>query len=171
MHVPMKIVLRDAGLLLVVAAVWAAASRVPAGESLLAAGLSVLAGMLVAVAGFLLHEWGHLAGALASRSAVQFPDTLGYLFLFKFDCGRNSRRQFLSMSMGGFIASGLIVLFLAATLPFQTLAQQVAWVLTVIGVIATFILEVPTAWRVHKGAPLPEGTVYISPPATGGGTA
>lgn len=123
--------------------------------------LAILGGALVAVSGYLVHEWGHLLGALAGHSRVELPQTLAAVFLFKFDSDRNNRSQFLGMSMGGFIASGLVLVILAFLLSLQFWADRIALGLTVLGVIATFILEVPGAWKVYKGAPLPHGAAFV----------
>ncbi|MDR3418262.1 MAG: hypothetical protein P4L83_18975 [Nevskia sp.] len=120
---------------------------VPAIVSALAAAL------MVVLAAFLLHEWGHLAGAWASGAEVEvLPHPLA-LFLFRFDEGRNSRRQYQAMSCGGFAASGLTVAFLLATLSFHALADTIALALTAIGVAATLVLEVPPVWRSFRGSP------------------
>ncbi len=91
------------------------------------------------------------------------PDRVTAVFLFNFDVGRNDRRQFNAMVMGGFAASIAFVILLVAVLPLNLLAGKIAMILTVIGVAATFIFEVPTAWRVFRGAPLPQqGPAFVS---------
>lgn len=148
-----KLLLRDLAIVAITLAAWRLSAQ--------GAWIAVIAGVLAAVAGFLAHEWGHWLGARAAGAAVYFPVTLRSLFLFQFDVARNGRRQFLWMSMGGFIASAAIVALYAAVLPRGQLAGQVGLGLTVLGVIATGILEIPPAWRVYKGGPLPsEGAVY-----------
>ncbi len=123
--------------------------------------LSLLAGMMLAVTGYLLHEWGHLLAALISRSVVHLPDSIATVFLFRFDTGLNTNRQFLWMSVGGFIASGLVVYVYATQLSLDRLADQTALLLTALGVVATIILEFPPAWRVLRGGEMPGGVAFV----------
>ena len=145
---------------------WLDASVGKGATSLKTVGLAVLTGLATALCGFLLHEWGHLAGALLAGSKVEYP-SLHSLFLFKFDVLHNGRREFLAMSYGGYAGSFLSVLLLGLVLPRDTLSALVALVASVLGVLATLLLELPTTVRVYRGAPLPaEGVVYVShPPA------
>jgi len=125
--------------------------------------LNIVTALMTVICGYLAHEWGHLFGCWFRGSVVQMPERVTALFLFNFDVGRNDRRQFNAMAMGGFIASVVYVFALAALLPLDLLAGKIAMALTVIGVIATFVFEVPTAWRVFRGAPLPtQGPAFVS---------
>lgn len=161
MPVPARVIVRDIAVLLLTVLLMGASHTVgAAGAGGIA--LAVLAGALVAFSGFLLHEWGHLLGGLSRRARMQPADGVLSIFLFKFDSSVNSREQFLAMSIGGFISSALAVAVLLAILSFNLLADQIALALTVLGVIATFVLEVPGAWKVYKGAPLPTGAAYVS---------
>jgi hypothetical protein len=158
--------LRDAALLAFTLWLWNVAARPQAEPTWLTTSAGIAAGSMVTICGFLAHEWGHLAGALAARSVVHFPPRLASVFLFHFDSAQNDRFQFLSMSMGGFAASILVIAAFLALVPFDTIAGRVAIVLLGLGVLATLVLEVPTAWRVAKGAPLPRGAVYSPPGAS-----
>ena len=129
--------------------------------------LSITTGLMTVVMGYLAHEWGHLLGALAGGSVVHLPPTPAAVFLFRFDTARNSSRQFLWMSAGGFISSAIIVAFLIVVLPRGLLASHIALGLTVLGVIATFILEVPSAWKVLRGGAMPHGAAFVSASVTG----
>lgn len=124
--------------------------------------LAALAGLLIAVCGYLVHEWGHALAALASGARIHWPPTIKAVFLFRFDCGRSTRRQFLWMSAGGFIASALVLALLAMVLSLRLHADAIAATLSVLGVIATIILEVPAAWAVWRGAPLPSGVAFVN---------
>jgi len=156
-----KLLLRDLGLLALALLLMHWSHAVQAGGSGLSLPLAVLAGAALTVTGYLAHEWGHLLGALAAGSHVELPPRLAAVFLFKFDSGRNSRRQFLAMSMGGFLSSVAVVALLLAALSMHWWADRIALGLVLLGVIATFILEVPGAWRVYKGAPLPRGAAFV----------
>ncbi|HZP13461.1 MAG TPA: hypothetical protein VFB36_13660 [Nevskiaceae bacterium] len=150
-------VLRDGSFTLLTLVAWSV--LVQRGGS---AAFNVVVGLMTVVAGYLAHEWGHLIGAWTRGSAVVIPKWTSP-FLFNFDVGRNSRQQFNAMAMGGFVASIVFVVVIAATLPMHLLASKIAATLTAIGVLATFVLEVPTAWRVFRGAPLPsQGPAFVS---------
>ena len=120
--------------------------------------------LLIPLAAFLVHEWGHLLGALASGAQVEYPRTPLTVFLFRFDVARSDRRQFLAMSNGGFIASLLLVALLLVVLRPHYRGDAIALALSALGVLATFILEVPAAWKVWRGAPLPTGAAFVGEP-------
>ena len=151
MKLPMHVLLRDVVVLVATLALWRWSRELDAVHGALAIPVAILAGASAAVSGFLLHEWGHLLGALAGGSAVEYPSTIRSIFLFKFG-DSNGRHQYLWMSGGGFAASIAVIIALAFTLTFHALADWIAIALVVAGVIATFILELPPAWRVFRGA-------------------
>jgi hypothetical protein len=126
-----------------------------------------VAGALTAIAGYLFHEWGHLAGARLSGATVRLPARASEIFLFNFHSDRNSPRQFLAMSMGGFIASAISIVFLLYVLPLDTLAGKLGIALVALGVLATAVLELPPFFKVMRGAPLPRGTAYVSDEPSG----
>lgn len=151
MKLPMHMLLRDVVVIVATLALWCWSRELDATQGALAIPVAILAGASAAVAGFLLHEWGHLLGALAGGSVVEYPSTIRSIFLFKFG-ESNGRHQYLWMSGGGFAASIAVIIVLALTLNFHALADWIAIALVVAGVIATFILELPPAWRVFRGA-------------------
>lgn len=124
--------------------------------------VAVIAGVLLPVSGYLLHEWGHLAGCLLSRSVVHFPPTPLALLLFRYDTGVNDRRQFLAMFWGGFVASVVVVVVYFAILDERYIADRIALSLTTLGVLATFVLEIPEGWGVYRGKPLPRGAAFVN---------
>jgi hypothetical protein len=156
MPMTLKLAVRDLALLLVTVLLWLASQRLDTQASAWTVPVSILAGFMIPVCGFLAHEWGHLIGAWTRRSTVHMPRSVFTIFLFDYKPAENNREQFLSVSYGGFIASGLVVALLLVTLSFDRLADQIALALTLLGVIATFVLEIPPAWRVFKGGPLPQ---------------
>lgn len=161
--IPLRHALRDALLLGVTLGLWRwDASLRAQSASLLTVGVALLAGAMTALCGYLAHEWGHLAGAWAGGSRVHLPARASDVFLFRFDSDRNTRAQFLIMSLGGFLASGLAIAILLWVLPLGTLAARVAMGLVVAGVVATVILEFPPAWRVARGEAIPTGAAYRS---------
>ncbi len=160
MKLPMHMLLRDLVVIVVTLALWRWSRELDVAQGALAIPVAILAGASAAVAGFLIHEWGHLLGALVAGSAVEYPSTIRSIFLFKFG-DSNGRRQYLWMSGGGFAASIAVIIVLALTLKFHALADWVAIALVVAGVIATFVLELPPAWRVLRGAPVEPDLVKL----------
>ena len=151
----LKLALRDAAFVAATVLLWLASLRLEVGVSTWAVPVAITAGVMIPVSGFLAHEWGHLIGAWLGRAQVHMPKSVLTLFLFDYKPSENSRAQFLRVSYGGFIASLLVVALLLAVLSFDRLADQIALVLTLLGVIATFVLEVPPAWRAYRGGALP----------------
>lgn len=165
-RIPLHLLIRDLLLIAATLGLWAWSRQLDLSGGTLAIAVAVAAGTMTAVCGYLIHEWGHLTGALLRGSVVELPHSVRAVFLFKFNSEVNSRKQFLWMSLGGFIASALVVALLFALLSPQRLADQVALGLTVAGVAATLILEVPPALKVYRGAELPRGVAYSGAPAT-----
>lgn len=160
MGVPRTLVLRDLAVLSATACAWVLDAQLSDGAA--RTGAAVVAGGLTALCGYLFHEWGHYAAARWAGARVVPARGAGSLFLFRFDCEAGDRRQFLAMSAGGFVASAVAVVLLLALLPLDTLSGRIALGLVALGVLATLVLEVPVAWRVARGAPLPRGAAYAS---------
>lgn len=156
MPITLKLALRDVSFVIAILCLWRYSHHLDAIGSTWRVPVAIVAGLLIPVAGFLAHEWGHLLGALSRNSVVHMPKSIFTLFLFEYRTADNSREQFLGLSCGGFMASGLVVALLLATLSFDHLADQVALGVTLLGVIATLLVELPPAWRVYRGGPLPE---------------
>ena len=117
-------------------------------------------GAMVALVGFLVHEWGHWLGARWSGGLVKAPARLHAPFLFAFDTARSTRRQFLAMSVGGYVATVIALLGVALVVDPSRPSGMVALGLTVVVMLVTFALEVPTTVRVARGGELPTGGVY-----------
>lgn len=120
----------------------------------------VFAGVLTAVCGFLAHEYGHLWASLWSGAHVTFPPSAASTLLFHFDSARNTRRQFLWMSFGGYVASAIAVTAIVLLAPMGAWSGRVALGLAGVGMIVTLVLEVPITVRVWRGAPLPTDAAY-----------
>ena len=158
-----RLILRDMSLMAIGALLWALTLQSASINTLAVIALNGLTALMTVLLGYLLHEWGHLAGAWISGSVVHLPaGAWGSPFLFRFDTGRNNRQQFLAMSAGGFIASALVVAALLLLLPMPLLASRLALGLTVLGVLATFMLEIPPAWRVYRGNAMPVGVAFVN---------
>lgn len=163
-RVPWVSVARDLSIAAATALVWwLQASETLAGRAQLAA--SVAAGVLLTIVGFLVHEWGHLAGSLATNSRVHFPNRVAAPLLFHFEVEHNDRRQFLWMSYGGYAGSLVGLALIGAVARPEALSGKIALALAGLGTLATFIAEVPTTIRVARGAPMPNGYAFKAPSA------
>lgn len=159
----LALIVRDLVFVVITVLLWAITLQAAGSDSPGALALHGLTGLMTVLLGYLLHEWGHLLGAWAGRSLVHLPQRAwSSPFLFRFDTGHNYRKQFLLMSAGGFIASALVVAALFWILPHNFLASRVALSLTLLGVLATFILEIPPAWQVYRGGPMPGGAAFVN---------
>jgi len=159
--------LRDSLIVLLALTLWMVTLNLGQAHDLKSAAVHVATALLTVFVAYLLHEWGHLIGAWIARGAFVLPATVSEtLFLFRFDNVRNSRAQFISMSLGGFASSILVVAFLVAALPWGLLVSWIALGLTAAGVLATFIIEVPMFLGVVRGGPMPTGAAFVSPPGT-----
>lgn len=159
--------LRDSLIVLLLAALWMLTLNLGQPHAAGPVALHVATALLTVFVAYLLHEWGHLIGAWAAGGSFVLPATVTEtLFLFRFDNVRNSRAQFISMSLGGFISSILVVGFLVAALPRGLLASWIALGLVGLGVLATFVIEVPEFVSVVRGGPMPKGAAFVSPPGT-----
>jgi len=166
MRIPRTHAIRDVVILVFTLAIWRLDAVVRGtGEEWLTA---TLAGTLTAICGYLFHEWGHLAGAFLSKSEVRLPQRAREIFLFNFDVDRNDARQFTTMSLGGFVASGVAIVFLLRVLPQGVLATKISLALVVLGLLATVVLELPPFFRVLRGGPLPRGVAFVGDDSRGG---
>jgi hypothetical protein len=138
-----KLLARDLAVIGVALLAWQLAAPLSAGTDAVSDFTGVVAGLLVGASAFILHEWGHLLGALASRSAVRPPTSLRSPFVFTFESRANSRRQFLVMSFAGFAATALVVWGAYVLLPPELLATRVARGAVVFLAFLGVVLEVP----------------------------
>jgi hypothetical protein len=159
---PWKMAFRDVLLVMLTIVLWGVDAGFRGADGWVAGVVAVGAGLMAAVCGFLVHEWGHFLGARTGGSSIHRSDRVLDVFLFRFDSDANNRSQFLKMSFGGFLASAAVVVLYAVMLPADALSGKIALLLVALGVVATFILEFPVAWRVARGAPLPQGAAYKS---------
>lgn len=122
--------------------------------------VAVVTGVLTAFVGFLMHEYGHLAASLATGAKVSYPRTPVTALIFHFDSAQNDRRQFMWMSMGGYVATLIAVALIVALCPLDAWSGRISLLLAGAGTVVTFVLEVPITVRVWRGAPLPLETAY-----------
>lgn len=120
----------------------------------------VAVAIMTFLANYLCHEWGHLLGAKLAGGVCHPSNTLKTFYLFHFDTRLSSVRQFLAMATGGLVASTILLPFWLAVLPLHTAAGIAAMALIGLGYLATLATELPVAWRIAHGAPLPHGALF-----------
>lgn len=121
-----KLLLRDVLLSVFVLGLWLAFAGISAGEGPLSDFVGVTLGAALGLVANQAHEWGHIVGAVISKSTMQPGRSLASPSNFIYDSKANSRAQFLVMSFGGFIVTGLVVWFYFTMLPDGILATRVA---------------------------------------------
>jgi hypothetical protein len=134
---------------------WVLASGFSAGAGFVSDFSGLVVGLALGSCTFLLHEWGHLLGALAGRSAVRPAESLRSPFIFSFDSQLNSRRQFLAMSVAGFAATGAAIWVSYALLPSELLATRVARGVALVSAFLVVAIELPLVGWALWGRRLP----------------
>jgi len=122
---------------------WWLGAAASAGPGPLGDLAGVVAGLATGIGVFLVHEWGHWLGAIGTGATITPAKSLASPFLFSFDSQRNSRRQFLWMSLGGWIASALVAALAYALLPGELFAARVARGVVSLNVFLIVLIEVP----------------------------
>jgi hypothetical protein len=147
--------LRDILIFVMTILVWHYAAAFSQGSGALADFAGIAVGAMVALCSHLSHEWGHIIGGLAGRSAMQPGTSLKSLSLFVYSSKSNSKKQFLLMSACGFLATGAMVLLSFFVLPDDYLASHVARGYSLIQVALAVVLEFPlVVWALFgKGLP------------------
>jgi len=138
-----KLFARDAAIVGAIALLWSLGARASAGSGPIADFTGVLLGTLLGACSLILHEWGHFAGALATRSAMSPAASLKSVFSFSFDSKRNSQRSFLAMTAGGWVGTAVSVAVAYAALPPELLATRVARGMALVSVALVVVTEIP----------------------------
>lgn len=161
-----RFAIRDVTILLGTAALWWASLSAEPGTTL-ASALSIGAGVGAAVCAYNLHEWGHLLGAHLTDSVYVPARRLISPFLFSYDAERNSRDQFLIMSLAGFAATALFVLGFWLWMPQDQQAGRIAlWgALGLAGL--TVVIELPIFFRALLSNKVPRTGMFDGPTVGG----
>ncbi|MFT7469769.1 MAG: hypothetical protein ACI8PP_003028 [Candidatus Pseudothioglobus sp.] len=150
----LKLAVRNHGLALLAAVtLWAAADAwLLQSNLLLASSLAVLnAFAAMTIAATIFHEWGHFIGArLAKSYSPRVPDPRG-TFIFGFNFAKNTRHQFLAMSIGGSVANWLLVLIVATCIPLDNAGRIMLFAVAVARGISVLMFEVPIMLGVMNG--------------------
>lgn len=132
---------------------WGAADAWAENSDLMLA--SVIAVVNAVVAGYvlstLLHEWGHFIGARISGAyspMVRKPDGV---FIFGFNFDRNSREQFISMSLGGIIGTWSLVLLVLVFVPLDSPGRVALFAVALAHGISVLVFEGPVVARAMRG--------------------
>lgn len=98
------------------------------------------------------HEWGHFAGARLSGSyspLVRQPRSDGFIFGFIFE--KNSRDQFLAMSIGGPAGNWLLFILTLALVPMDSWGRAMLVAVALARAISVSVFEVPIILRTLRG--------------------
>ena len=135
--------LRDLALLATTLLGWTAFAPLSAGQGVLANFTGVTLGVAGGVCAWFAHEWGHVLAAWAAGSKLRAPNKLASVYLFGFDNKTHSRGQFVTMSLGGFVATAGVYALIHFYLPQDWLATRVVHGLVLLEIAVTVALEVP----------------------------
>jgi hypothetical protein len=138
-----KLLARDLSIIALTALIWHLGAEASAHPGMRGDFAGVLAGVTIGLSAYLLHEWGHLVGALLAGSTVHPARALTSGFLFSFDSRANTRRQFLALSAGGWLATAVVLWMVYALLPAGLFASRVAAGVVTANVLLVIVIEVP----------------------------
>ena len=158
---------RDLAVVAALASLWWLASGASAGAGPLADLSGLVAGVALGVCALPLHEWGHFAGAAATRSAMRPAEGLRRVFAFSFDSRANSLRQFLAMTFGGWAGTAAAVWVAYAVLPPELLATRVARGMALLSVLLVVMTEIPLLARAFWTGRIPPVETAGPHPGTG----
>jgi hypothetical protein len=120
---------------------------------LLCIATAALAGVTTAT---LVHEWFHYLGARYCGAQFEIPSRPG-LFVFNWDFGSNSVRQFLVMSITGSVGGILSVLLLWYAVPADSWGRAALRGAAIASVVYAALVEWPVIKRIRRGGdPLAE---------------
>ena len=158
----LRLAARDLAFVVGFVALWWLTAGLSSGDGVRSDFFGFVAGIALGACAVVLHEWGHLLGALASRSVVRFAESLRSFFVFSFDSRLNSRRQFLSMSFGGLIATAAAVWLFYSFLPDEQLASRVARGVALFLAFLGVFIEVPLVFWALLRSDLPPVETFES---------
>jgi len=124
--------------------------------------------MGAAICAYNLHEWGHLVGAHLTHSVYVPAKRLISPFLFSYDAERNTRRQFLIMSLAGFGATAMFVVAFLWWMPQDQTAGRIALRGALILAGLTVVIEFPIFFRALFGSTVPRTGLFKGPTVGGG---
>jgi len=154
--------IRDLTILASTAGLWWLSLSTEPGTALQST-LSISAGVGAAICAYNLHEWGHLIGAHRTHSVYTPAKRLISPFLFSYDAERNTRGQFLIMSLAGFAATALFVAAFLLWMPQDQAAGRIALRGALVLAGLTAIIELPIFFRALFGKTVPRTGMFKGP--------
>lgn len=141
-----------------IAAWWFSLSVEP--KTALASALSITAGVGAAICAYNLHEWGHLIGARLTHSVYVPAKRIISPFLFSYDADRNTRGQFLVMSLAGFAATAAFLIAFILWMPQDQQAGRIALRAAIVLAGLTVVIEFPIFFRALFGKTVPRTGMF-----------
>lgn len=138
-----KLAMRDGIALILLVLLYVTLARYSGNQVWWSDFVGVVTGVGIGLCAHYLHEWGHVAGALISRSQFTVNDNMRSLSVFTYDSSANSRGQFLVMSFAGFAMTALVVWLVFSTLDGNLMAERVARGSVLFLVFLGVVLEIP----------------------------
>ncbi len=132
---------------------WGAADAWAENSDLLLASIVAFVNALVAgyVLSVLFHEWGHFAGARLKGSYSPMVREPKGVFIFGFSFDKNTREQFIAMSLGGILANWLLVLLVLLLVPIDSWSRAALFAMVTAQAVAVVAFEGPVVARVMRG--------------------
>ena len=132
---------------------WGAADAwVQTSDLYIATMISVLnafaAGSIISI---IFHEWGHFAGARLAKSYSPMVRKPTSTFIFGFNFAKNSRDQFISMSLGGPIGNWLLVVLVFILVPMDSPGRVMLFAVTLANAISVCVFEIPVLRKAMNG--------------------
>jgi hypothetical protein len=115
-----------------------------------ALALAAATGISTTLSAFHVHEWGHYLAAVLSGARPRPARSLLAVFLFDLEERECTRRQWLWMSAGGYLASIVAFSVILRVVDLSAMSGRVTMVLTGLGLLATFAIEIPITVRVWR---------------------
>ncbi len=144
-----KLAIRDLSFIFILLFAWQWLSPWLKGDSLMADFIGVLLGGLTALSFHLIHEWGHIAGGFIGGSDMNASVKRNAVSLFTYQASNNNRSQFLLMSLGGFIATAMLVWFSYSQLADDQFASRIVRGYSLVQVFLALVLELPlVVWAI-----------------------
>ncbi len=154
-----RFALRDITLLVATVVLWVVDARRDGGSP----WISIAAGIGAAVCAYSMHEWGHVIGAHLSGSVFTPARRLISPFLFSYDTTRNSRHQFVVMSLSGFAATAVYAAAYLLWMPQDRLAGRYGLNGALILAGLTVVIEFPIFFWALLGRKLPPVKLFDGP--------
>ena len=160
-----KFAFRDLGIIAATGVLWWGWADATGDSGLLSDLVGLLLGLAFGGSVFLIHEWGHWLGAVWGRSDIQAPASLRSFYLFSYNSKTNNRKQFLIMSLSGFVVTGLAIAVALGPLDQPLQAARVARGSIAFLASLTLFIEIPLLVFALISDKLPPVETFESEPA------